>query len=350
MVVGRRTPARGEPAPSRSRKLSHFRYSRIVALACAIVASVAALAPGLHAQAQVTIPRTELRVVLPEGWRVVPSADGVHTAQLRLANSLVELKVQYGAPRAIGTAPSCISLFGTVNALAPNGPFEKRPAHVPPPFFGTVLAATHAAPSPTRGEVACLTTATHQLVVTIQYPADSKPDPPRVTPMLLALARAVGSKEGPKETVLKLGVLEIEIPAGEDRWAAHLEDTPPSGKRDVLVRSSTAGHPELQIRFFRPGPGKCDALIRERQSQWGKPMLARGRQYGGPPWYADALEQFAPPLEHLEAFACRDMPSGGPLFASIRYELRELTSRDTGIVRQVLDAVGVAYERKVSAR
>ena len=79
-------------------------------------------------------------------------------------------------------------------------------------------------------------------------------------------------------------------------------------------------------------------------------MLARGRHSGSAPWYADVLEQFAPPLENLEAFACRDLPSGGPLFASVQYELPALTARDTDVVRQVLDTVGEAYERKVSAR
>lgn len=109
-----------------------------------------------------------------------------------------------------------------------------------------------------------------------------------MTPMMIALARAAKAKEGHKASNLRLDVLGVEIPAGEDRWAAHVEDTPPSGKRDALVRSSTGGHPELRIRVFLPGPGRCEGLVKERQSQWGKPMLARGRSYGSGPWYADA--------------------------------------------------------------
>ena len=320
------------------------------ALVCFALAPVTLSTAVPFAQGPVTIPRTDLQVVLPDGWRVVPSADGLHTAQLRLADSPVELKVQYGAPRAPKATPSCIAMFAGLHLAIPKTQFEKRPAHVPPPYFGTVMVATNAGSKPLRGEVACLATATHQLNVTIGYPVGSKPDSSRLTPMMVALARAAEAKERPNATTLKLDVLGVEIPTGDDRWAAHVVDTPPSGKRDVLVRSSMPGHPEMQIRFFRPGPGRCDALVKERKSQWGKPMLARARQYGGPPWYADALEQFAAPLENLEAFACRDMPSGGPLFASIQYELRELSPRDAGIVRQVLNAVGEASERKVSAR
>lgn len=321
---------------------------RLATLGCVAVAGLVSLPPAF-AQTPITIPRTELQVVLPEGWRVVPSADGVHTAQLRLARSPVELKVQYGAPRPPRPTPSCIAMFAGLHLAIPKTQFEKRPGHVPPPYFGTVMVATNSGPKPLRGEVACLATATHQLNVTIEYPEGASPEASRVTPMMVALARAAEAKEGHKASNLRLDVLGVEIPAGEDRWAAHVEDTPPSGKRDALVRSSTGGHPELRIRFFLPGPGRCEGLVKERQSQWGKPMLARGRSYGSGPWYADALEQFAPPLEYLEAFACRDMPSGGPLFASIQYELRELTPRDTSIVRQVLDAVGEAYERKILA-
>jgi hypothetical protein len=308
------------------------------------------LADAGFAQAPVTIPRTELQVVLPDGWRVAPSADGIRTAQLRHTNSPVELKVQYGAPRGRQGVPSCIALFGSIHVGGLGIDFQKRPTYVPPPYFGTVMVATNSGPKPLRSDGACLTTATHQLSVTIQYPEGVQPDPSRLTPMMLALARAVETREGPKPAVLELGVLGIEMPAGEDRWAAHVEDTAPSGRRDVLVRSSTPGHPELQITFFRLGSGRCDALVKERKSQWGKPMLARGRHYGSAPWHAEALEQFGPPLENLEAFACRDLPSGGPLFARIQYELPTLTPRDTGIVRQLLDAVGEAYERKVSVR
>jgi hypothetical protein len=319
-----------------------------------ILLATAMIAHAIAAQAQglVTIPRTQLRVALPEGWRIDPAADGIQSAQLRYTRLPgLEIKVQHGAAPQHGR--TCMEMLAGMHALKIRGMrFEKRPAYVPAPFFGSVMSVSTTVPKPARAEAACLSTANALLTATVQYPDGSRPDAAAVTPMLQTLARAADQisafavTKGPR----KLPVLGIEVQIPSGRWIAYVRDSPPSGKRDVLVRSSAEGVPELQITFFLPRPGRCEAMITPQQTRGGKTVVARARSYGSAPWLPDALEQFPAPLEHLEAFACRPIAGGSPLLARIEYEHRAVSADDLVVVRQVLDAAGEAYDRKMSAK
>jgi hypothetical protein len=56
------------------------KFCKIVPVFIVLASSTIARA---ETQALVTIARTQLRVALPEGWRIDPAADGIQSAQLR---------------------------------------------------------------------------------------------------------------------------------------------------------------------------------------------------------------------------------------------------------------------------
>jgi len=222
-----------------------------------------------------------------------------------------------------------------------------RPPFIPDRYFGSALSIDP------ELLLVCLNTGDAMVAVQIQLRSNGSPRPDIVTPMLAAIAEAAISQSkvifNPGR--VKLPLLGIEVPVRTGAWGV-MTSTDGFGTNDVLGRAASSRSNELLVTpFFSRDPGTCISLMANSPAAAvPAATLVRGRKYGSAPWHPDAWEMFPPPFRALEAFVCRDVGPKSKLLVRIEYEKPKITTDDAQVVRQLLDDIGEAVDRKFSRK
>jgi hypothetical protein len=222
-----------------------------------------------------------------------------------------------------------------------------RPPFIPDRYFGSALSVDP------ENLLVCLNTGDGMVAAQIQLRSNGGPRPDIVTPMLAAIAEGAisQSKVVSSPAGVKLPLLGIEVPVRTGAWGV-MTATDGFGTNNVLARAASSRSNELLITpFFSKDPGTCISLM--ANSPMGArsgATLVRGRRYGSAPWHPDAWEMFPPPSGALVAFVCRDVGQTSKFLVRIEYEKPKITAQDAQIVRQLLDDLGEAVDRKFSRK
>jgi hypothetical protein len=292
---------------------------------------------------QQQISGTTLKVTLPPDWQVQTATSG--SPQLKHSKP-PEYSLLVSQATTLSVGFSCINLLGSIQASPSSGTrLIARPAFIPNVYFGSVLVVSTA-------QLTCLSMSDGLVGVMIQLPR-GEPRPEVLTPMLTALAEA-GFKQSHSVSSpgrLKLPLLGIEVPIREGAWGIQ-NGTDVWGRNDILGRPAQPGRNELHITpFVFKAPGRCESLLTKfPNAATTGAVLAKGRNYGGARWYADALEQFPPPFKALQAYACRNVGRNSILLARIDYEKVEVTPEDRSTLRQLLEDIGDEVDRKLDGK
>jgi hypothetical protein len=244
---------------------------------------------------------------------------------------------------------SCVSLIGSMREgfRNDNAQIIGRPAFVHDRYFGSALGLDP------EILLVCLVTGDTMVDVQIQFRSNGSPRPDIVTPMLAAIAEAAISQSlvivSPGSVWLPR--LDIEVPVRTGAWGV-MTAIDGFGTNNVLARAASPRSNELSLTpFLLKGPGTCISLMANSlmAARTGA-TLVRGRRYGSAPWHPDAFEIFPPPFRALEAFVCRDVGQKSRLLVRIEYEKPKISAEDAQIVRQLLDDLGEAVDRKFSRK
>ncbi len=293
------------------------------------------------------IPRTKLKVAIPKNWQLANPPLGAWDPQLKHTDNpqYTIMVAQSSVATSEAASHSCMELMGAMEAMeeiqakSPLSHLLPRPAYLPDVYFGSIINVSTA-------QLTCLNTGDGEVSLIINL-ARGDSNPEVLTPMLASIAEAAlkqsSAVSGPG--TLKLPLLGIEIPVRHDSWGVQSGTYPSRGKIDVLGRVSKPSSNELTVAPF--------VLKLKSDHCWEGLMntdvsghLVTGRKYGDAQWDPDALEQVVPPLGSLEALACRNLGNNRFLLAQIRYEKTEISDADRPVLRQLLDDIGDAVDRK----
>jgi len=219
-----------------------------------------------------------------------------------------------------------------------------RPKFIPDIYFGSMLFIENA-------QLTCLSTGDGFISVMIYLAKGEFPKPDVITEMLAAIAAAATeqAKAVTSPARLKLPLLGIEVPIRTDAWGIR-EISDNWGRNNVIGRVAKSHANELMITpFVLKAPGGCGLLMTGRPPvDQSYVILAKSRRYGGEQWHPDAWEQFPPPFKELEAYACHNLGQDSVLIARIDYEKNSVTETDAVVIRQLLDDIGEAVDRKLA--
>jgi hypothetical protein len=306
--------------------------------------------PAQFAPTLQQIPGTNLKLKIPSDWKLEKapglSIGGYSLKHIGKPESVLSLS-QSASPK---QGHSCASLFGSMRAVFRNDKSTQiigRPPFIHDRYFGSALSVDP------ELLLVCLSTGDAMLAVQIQLRSNGSPRPDIVTPVLAAIAEAATSQSkvvfSPGR--VKLPLLGIEVPVQTGAWGV-MTATDGFGTNDVLARAASSRSNELLVTpFFSKDPGTCTSLMANSlMAARSGATLVRGRNYGSAPWHPDAWEMFPPPFRALEAFVCRDVGQKSKLLVRIEYEKPKITAEDAQIVRQLLDDLGQAVDRKFSRK
>ena len=294
------------------------------------------------------IPGTRLKVRLPANWRVeaAPKVLGQPLGQPYALRHTTppEYALMVSQSTQVTRGHSCMSLIGSMQAIPSlRASVAPRPKFIPDIYFGSMLFIENA-------QLTCLSTGDGFISVMI-YLAKGESKPDVIIEMLAAIADAAAeqAKTVTAPARLKLPLLGIDVPIRTDSWGiSEISDN--WGRNNVIGRVAKSHANELMITpFVLKAPGGCGLLMTGRPpGNQSYVILAKSRRYGGERWHPDAWEQFPPRFKELEAYACHNLGQDSILMARIEYERNSVTETDAVVIRQLLDDLGEAVDRKLA--
>jgi hypothetical protein len=289
-----------------------------------------------------TIPITNVRMAMPDGWRVGNSSIGPSGPALRhLADPQYELQIVQAGPAAQGH--SCMNALGSLKAANPTAQLEPRPSYIPDMYVGTMLTVL-------KAQMTCVNTGESVIVVLI-YLSKGVPKPQVLTNFLQQFAEAAvkqsGAVKGPSKLRLESLRIDLRLPVGA--WGTQ-RVTDDSGTNDLIARQGGSGLNEVEIMPMLKKSSRCESLVGIPKGvvDGSQQKLVQNPAYLGPGWFGVALEQYPPPLKSLQAYVCRNVGHTSVLFTRIDYEGEKLEGVDQQIVRQMLTSLGEAVDASMA--